>query len=516
MTKIIGIDLGTTYSAIAQLDDLGNPEVLSSTDENRKITASTVYVSGEKVIVGDKALDALAATPKNVISETKRQMENDVVYSVEKGEWIEKEDADDNNSYTPAQVSSFILNKLKGYTSDVQKAVITVPALFAEKARVATLDAAKMAGIEVIELINEPTAAACYYASLPNVEKITGKILVFDLGGGTFDVTLCDVVDQKVDVITSRGDKWLGGKDFDQEILNLIDEKYKNETGKNLDLTEGKLQYLEIAERIKRSLSVKNKHAEVVEGSEGPKKIEITRSEFEQSIQMHIEKLKMLLEECIDGSGHEVNEINHTLLVGGSTRIPIISKTIEKVMGKPPLKGVNVDEAVAAGAAVYAGLKSKDTLNTAQKKAIGKVQLKDVCNFYMGTLVQRDDPVLNRKITENLVVIERDTKLPAEETTTVYTIYDDQHAIDCSITQSEGRESNREFVNLIHQGDLEFPDKKPKGREIEITYKYDTSGVMHCTFKDVSSDKKYEISLRPESAEDLRKQYEAIEHIVIE
>ncbi|WP_440677395.1 Hsp70 family protein [Candidatus Pelagibacter sp. HIMB1587] len=516
MTKIIGIDLGTTYSAIAQLDDLGNPEVLSSTDENRKITASTVYVSGEKVIVGDKALDALAATPKNVISETKRQMENDVVYSVEKGEWIEKEDADDNNSYTPAQVSSFILNKLKGYTSDVQKAVITVPALFAEKARVATLDAAKMAGIEVIELINEPTAAACYYASLPNVEKITGKILVFDLGGGTFDVTLCEVVDQKVDVITSRGDKWLGGKDFDQEILNLIDEKYKNETGKNLDLTEGKLQYLEIAERIKRSLSVKNKHAEVVEGSEGPKKIEITRLEFEQSIQMHIEKLKMLLEECIDGSGHEVSEINHTLLVGGSTRIPIISKTIEKVMGKPPLKGVNVDEAVAAGAAVYAGLKSKDTLNTAQKKAIGKVQLKDVCNFYMGTLVQRDDPVLNRKITENLVVIERDTKLPAEETTTVYTIYDDQHAIDCSITQSEGRESNREFVNLIHQGDLEFPDKKPKGREIEITYKYDTSGVMHCTFKDVSSDKKYEISLRPESAEDLRKQYEAIEHIVIE
>ena len=515
MTKIIGIDLGTTYSAIAQLDDLGNPEVLSSTDENRKITASTIYVSGEKVIVGDKALDALAATPKNVISETKRQMENDVVYSVEKGAWVEKDEAEEN-CYTPAQVSSFILSKLKGYTSDVQKAVITVPALFAEKARVATLDAAKMAGIEVIELINEPTAAACYYASLPNVEKITGKILVFDLGGGTFDVTLCDVVDQKVDVITSRGDKWLGGKDFDQEILNLIDEKYKKETGKNLDLSEGKLQYLEIAERIKRSLSVKSKHAEVVEGPEGPKKIEISRSEFEQSIQMHIEKLKMLLEECIDGSGHEVSEINHTLLVGGSTRIPIISKTIEKVMGKPPLKGVNVDEAVAAGAAVYAGLKSKNSLNTAQKKAIGKVQLKDVCNFYMGTLVQRDDPVLNRKVTENLVVIERDSKLPAEETTTVYTIYDDQHGIDCSITQSEGRESNREFVNVIHQGDLEFPDKKPKGREIEITYKYDTSGVMHCTFKDVSSDKKYEISLRPESAEDLRKQYETIEHIVIE
>jgi len=515
MSKIIGIDLGTTYSAIAQLDDLGNPEVLSSTDENRKITASNIYVNGDKVVVGDKALDALTATPKNVISETKRQMENDVAYSVEKGLWVEKDEAEEN-SYTPAQVSSFILSKLKGYTSDVTKAVITVPALFAEKARVATLDAAKMAGIEVIELINEPTAAACYYASLPNVEKISGKILVFDLGGGTFDITLCSVEDQNVDVITSRGDKWLGGKDFDQEILNLVDEKYKKETGKNLDLNEGKLKFLEIAEQIKRSLSVKNSHAEVIEGPEGPKKIEITRAEFEQSIQMHIEKLKMLLEECIDGSGHEAKEISQTLLVGGSTRIPIISKTIEKVLGQPPLKGVNVDEAVAAGAAIYAGLKSKDSLNTAQKKAIGKVQLKDVCNFYMGTLVQRDDPILNRKVTENLVVIERDTKLPAEETTSVFTIHDDQHGIDCSITQSEGREENREFVNLIHQGDLEFPDKKPKGREIEVTYKYDTSGVMHCTFKDVSSDKKYEISLRPESAEDLKKQYENIEHIVIE
>ena len=174
MSKIIGIDLGTTYSAIAQLDDLGNPEVLASTDTNKKITASIVYLKDKNVIVGDKAIDALAATPKNVVTETKRQMENDVVFSPQKGDWIEKEEAKEG-TYSPAQISSFILSKLKGYASDVKKAVITVPALFAEKARVATLDAAKMAGIEVIELINEPTAAACYYASLPAVKKITGK-----------------------------------------------------------------------------------------------------------------------------------------------------------------------------------------------------------------------------------------------------------------------------------------------------------------------------------------------------
>ena len=515
MSKIIGIDLGTTFSAIAQLDDLGNPEVLASTDTNKKITASAVYLKEKNAVVGDKALDALVATPKNVATETKRQMENDVVFSTQKGEWIDKEGAEED-CYSPAQVSSFILGKLKGYTSDVKKAVITVPALFAEKARVATLDAAKMAGIEVIELINEPTAAACYYASLPAVKKITGKVLVFDLGGGTFDVTVCEIEAQKVEVITSRGDKWLGGKDFDAELVNIMNNKYKEATGEGLDLANKKLEYMEKAEQIKRALSVREKHAEVIEGPKGPKKIEITRSEFEQSIQTHIEKLKMLMEEALDGSGLKPENIGHTLLVGGSTRIPIVTKTIESIMKKPPLKGVNVDEAVAAGAAIYAGLKSKQSLNEAQKQALEKVKMQDVCNFYMGTLVLEDDPVLNRKVMTNLIVIDRDTPLPATKTTTLVTIFDDQEAIDCSITQSEGREKNREFVNVIHQGNLNFPDKKPKGRPIDVTYKYDTSGKIHCTFMDQSSKNKYEISLRPESAEDLKKQHENIEHIVIE
>ena len=514
MSKIIGIDLGTTFSAIAQLDDLGNPEVLASTDSNKKITASAVYVKDKNVVVGDKALDALVATPKNVVTETKRQMENDVVYSLEKGKWIDKEEGDEK-SYSPAQISSFILGKLKTYASDVKRAVITVPALFAEKARVATLDAAKMAGIEVIELINEPTAAACYYASLPSIKKVTGKVLIFDLGGGTFDVTICEVKSQSVEVITSRGDKWLGGKDFDSELFKIMSQKYKESTGEPLDDNK-KMEYMEKAEQIKRSLSVRENFADVIEGPKGPKKIQITRAEFEGSIQTHLEKLKMLMEEVLDGSSLKPENISHTLLVGGSTRIPIVTKTIQEIMKKPPLKGVNVDEAVAAGAAVYAGLKSKKSLNEAQKKAIEKVKMQDVCNFYMGTLVQEDDPVLNRKVTANLIVINRDTPLPATNTTTVTTIYDDQESIDCSITQSEGREKNKEFVNVIHQGHLQFPDKKPKGRPIEITYKYDTSGKIHCTFMDVSSKKKYEISLRPESAEDLRKQFENIEHIVIE
>lgn len=515
MSKIIGIDLGTTFSAIAQLDDLGNPEVIPSIDTNRKITASAVFLKDNNVVVGDKSLEGLKTSPFNVVTETKRQMENDVVYSIETGQWVEK-DKGKENDFSPAQISSFILGKLKTYMPDIKKAVITVPALFAEKARVATLDAAKMAGIEVIELINEPTAAACYYASLPSVEKVTGKVLVFDLGGGTFDVTLCEVNGPKVDVITSRGDKWLGGKDFDNELLNLISDKYKENTKGEIDLKNKKNVYLETAEQIKRALSVRKSQSEVIDGSKGPVKIEITREEFNLKIQTHLEKLKMLMEEVLDSSNVKPEEVSHTLLVGGSTRIPIISETIKGIMKKPPLKGVNVDEAVAAGAAIYAGIKSKKNLNQAQKKAIADVKLQDVSNFYMGTLVQNEDPVLNRRVTENLIVIERDTPLPAKHTVAVATIHDDQEALDCSVTQSEGRENNQEFVNLIHQGTLNLPDKKPKGRLIDVTYEYDTSGKIHCSFVDQETKAKYEVSLRPESAEDLRKQREAVEHVIIE
>ena len=515
MSKIIGIDLGTTFSAIAQLDDLGNPEVLSSIDTNRKITASAVFIKDKNVIVGDKSLEGLKTSPFNVIMETKRQMENDTFYSVKKGEWIEKDDSEEGD-YSHAQISSFILSKLKTYSPDIKKAVITVPALFAEKARVATLDAAKMAGIEVIELINEPTAAACYYASLPTVEKVTGKVLVFDLGGGTFDVTLCEVNGPKVEVITSRGDKWLGGKDFDNEILNLIAEKYKKNTNSEIDLINKKNVYLDIAEQIKRALSVRKNQSEVIDGPKGPIKIEITREEFNEKIQTHLEKLKMLMEEVLDSANIKPNDVAHTLLVGGSTRIPIISETIESIMKKPPLKGVNVDEAVAAGAAIYAGIKSKKSLNQAQKKAIADVKLQDVSNFYMGTLVSNEDPVLNRRVTENLIVIERDAPLPAKHTVSVATIHDDQQELECSVTQSEGRENNQEFVNLIHQNILKLPDKKPKGRLIDVTYEYDTSGKIHCSFVDQTTKTKYEVSLRPESAEDLKKQREAVEHITIE
>ena len=513
MTKVIGIDLGTTFSAIASLDDLGNPEVLASIEDNRKITASAIYIEGKNVIVGDKALNYIKDEPKKVILQTKREMENDVVYSIDQGKWTNDNDLVD--AYTPAQVSALILKKLKDYTTDVKKAVITVPAMFAEKARQATLDAAKMADIEVIELINEPTAAVLHYASLPGVE-VGGRVMIFDLGGGTFDVTFAEVKNKKVDVLTSRGDKYLGGKDFDWEIVKLIKKKYHDIHKVDIDIENNK-EYIQKAEEVKKILSVKNKASTNIDGPKGLQQIEITQEEFEESIQTYIEKIKMLIEEAMDASGMKPSRINQTLLVGGSTRIPIITKVLTKIMGKPPIKGVNVDEAVVCGAAIYAGLKTeKKKLSTEQQEALKDVNLTDVCNFYMGTLAYVTDPLTNRKVVANTIIIDRDAKLPVSVTKRYTTIVEGQEQLECSVTQSEGPEENKEFVNVIHNEMLNLPKGRPANQPIDITYSYDESGKMHCMFTDVESGNSHEIELTPESTQALDKYRKQVEEISVE
>jgi len=513
MSKVIGIDLGTTFSAIASLDDLGNPEVLASIDDNRKITASAVYVKNQEVIVGDKALNYLRSESNNVILQTKREMENDVVYSTNEGKWVKNTDLIDG--YTPAQISSLILKKLKDYTTDVKKAVITVPAMFAERARQATLDAAKIADIEVIELINEPTAAVLHYASLPGVE-VGGRVMIFDLGGGTFDVTFAEVKNKKVDVLTSRGDKYLGGRDFDKEITKIMRKKYREAHNSEIDIENNK-EYIHKAEEVKKILSVRDKASIDIDGPNGIQKIEITKDEFEESIQTYIEKIKMLIEEAMEASGMNPSRINQTLLVGGSTRLPIITKVLTNLMGKPPVKGVNVDEAVVCGAAIYAGLKSEqENLSDQQQEALKDVKLTDVCNFYMGTLAVIPDPLTNRQVVANTIIIERDQKLPVSVTKRYTTMYENQQEIECSVTQSEGPEDNKEFVNIIHNEMLKLPKGRPAGQPIDITYSYDESGKMHCMFTDVESGNTHEIELTPETTESIDNAKKQIEKISIE
>jgi len=387
--------------------------------------------------------------------------------------------------------------------------------MFAERARQATLDAAKIADIEVIELINEPTAAVLHYASLPGVE-VGGRVMIFDLGGGTFDVTFAVVKNKKVDVLTSRGDKYLGGRDFDKEITKIMRKKYREAHNSEIDIENNK-EYIHKAEEVKKILSVRDKASIDIDGPNGIQKIEITKDEFEESIQTYIEKIKMLIEEAMEASGMNPSRINQTLLVGGSTRLPIITKVLTNLMGKPPVKGVNVDEAVVCGAAIYAGLKSEqENLSDQQQEALKDVKLTDVCNFYMGTLAVIPDPLTNRQVVANTIIIERDQKLPVSVTKRYTTMYENQQEIECSVTQSEGPEDNKEFVNIIHNEMLKLPKGRPAGQPIDITYSYDESGKMHCMFTDVESGNTHEIELTPETTESIDNAKKQIEEISIE
>ena len=340
-----------------------------------------------------------------------------------------------------------------------------------------------------------------HYANLPGT-SISGRVLIFDLGGGTFDITIAAVKGKKVDVITSVGDKELGGQDFDREIIKLIAKKYEKSKNSKIDINDKSL--LEVAEKIKKILSTKDKVSEIIEGPKGPHKIDISRNEFENSIDMYIEKIKMLMEEALERADCKPSNINQTLLVGGSTRIPIITEIIQKIMKKAPVKGVNVDEAVACGAALYAGLQNTGSLNSAQKKALSKVELNDVCNHYMGTLIIVKDPERNKYLEVNDIVIPRDTKLPCSITKDYQVLYDDQKKIDCSVTQSEGEEKDVEFVHVIANEPLELRKGAKQGDPFKVTYSYDTNGNMHCVFEEVISKKKHELNLKPASSKDLK------------
>ena len=497
---IYGIDLGTTFSALATLDDIGNPEILPDVDNN-KITASAVFVGEtKKITVGDKACNLGKTDEKRLIKQAKKYMENtSKVFDVEIGEWTE-DTANQNTKFTPSDVSAFILGKLKNISTDVKDVVITIPARYGDNARRATQDAAKSMGLNVIELINEPTAAVLHYAHLPNT-SVAGKVMVFDLGGGTFDVTIANVNGKDIKVITTGGDPNLGGTDFDYEIANLILQKYKNVKNVSLEIN---YEILEKAERIKRILSTRDTTSEVIDGSEGPLKIDITRDEFESSISSYLEKIKMCLEEVLDNKNIKPSDVSEILLVGGSTRSPCITKLIEDKMGRSPLKGVNVDEAVASGAAIMAGMMSLDKLNPAQRKSIEKVQLSEICNHYLGTIAQVYNEATNRYESQNTIIIERDTELPCSNTNEYETSIDNQTVVSFQITQSEHPETDPEFVNILNEAKLNVPPNRPQGQKLNVTFSYDTSDVVRCMFVDVESGNKTELDLNLSNTSDVK------------
>lgn len=510
MSKFVGIDLGTTFSAISVLDDLGKPEIIPV--DSDRITPSVVYFDEDdssNVLVGRLAKNKLVdeEEAERVVQDVKREMGTNKEYKI------------DGKCYTPTQISSLIIKKLVQGASelkgDITEAVITVPANFSELERKATMAAGKIAGLTVKHIINEPTSAAVYYASQ---KPIAGNILIYDLGGGTFDVTIAKVDGQSVSVITSAGDRHLGGKDFDLKIVELFDKKYQEEFNEPLINNGNHQTYLDKAEEAKLNLSKKDRHKVKLKGSAGKLSCIITRDEYEEAISTYISKTELLIDSVLDEANMGPDDINQIILAGGSTRIPLVSKSIFRIFKKEPLMSINPDEAIAMGASIYAGLNADEsTMNAAQKEAIKSVQLSEVTNEYYGTICLSRDSSSGMHELKNSIIIEKNTPLPCSNTDNFQTVTDGQTEIEFETTLCNSRETDPQFVRVIWKGVLDkLPPNRPAGQPIEITYGFDANQLMVCRYRDVGTNKELVVNLHPTEAAEVEEQKASVDDFLIE
>tara|TARA_B100000989_G_C19528902_1_gene468533 strand:- start:2303 stop:3799 length:1497 start_codon:yes stop_codon:yes gene_type:complete len=478
MSNIVGIDLGTTFSAVAKLDDTGRAEIIENA-EGGNITPSVVeFTSAKSFTVGEEAKKMMEIS-ENVVHEVKRSMgSSDVKY-----EFFDE-------SHSPTSISALILKKLKEDVESrygpIDSAVVTVPANFTNEAREATAAAAEMIGLKVDFIINEPTAAALCYA-FQSGKELEGNIAIYDLGGGTFDCSIAKITGKDIEILTSEGVAELGGRDFDNAILEIVKRKYKEETKKDL---KAKDFTLNDAEECKKTLSLKEKSNIRVLGEI----IEISREEFENSIVNLMNQAELAVESALSRVDLKMSDIKDVVLVGGSTRIPLVQESIEKVFGKKAKLFGNPDESVALGAAIYAAYKSDSkSLNPLQRQAISKLSLSEVAPHFFGTLVLSDESGVDK--LKNMTIIAKDEKIPCSITEEVYTVVDNQTELSCKVTQSSVEEDDPEFVRIIWEGNMSLPGGRPAGRPVKVTYSYTEDGRMKASFLDVESGNNKDIEL---------------------
>jgi len=488
MANIIGIDLGTTYSAISRINDSGKAEIFNAGGDN--ITPSVVeFTSKDKYSVGTTAKNnsvsfKSSCVPSGVGEEAKRHMG-----STEKTYEIHGE------KHTPVSISALILKKLKEdfekVHGPIDTVVVTVPANFANEAREATAEAANLAGLKDAKIINEPTAAT-FACSVLSGEELSGKYVIYDFGGGTFDCSIAEVQGQNIEILTSEGVQKLGGKDLDSALINLVSKKFKEETGNTLN---PKSYNILDAERDKKILSDRENLLVSINSPEGVADIEISRNAFEEVISSLILQAEMAVEVALERLDLKPDQISDVVLVGGTTRVPLVQKSIIKIFGKEPKLLGNPDEMVALGAAVYAAYKSEgNILNPLQRQSVQQMNIQEVTQYCFGV------EVLDSSTggTKNMTIIDRNEKLPCSITESLYTVSDNQTAVKCHVTQHPEEEEDLTFVNSIWKGSLDLPSGRPQGQEIKVTYSYDESGVMHCNFMDVATGNNISVDLDQE------------------